>query len=147
MDPRRMVLLVLNPTNFPLEAMANPTTELALSVFGATTERAKAQGKPVDLVETLERVRSLDAELAAWRSILRNSNLIKAECRRWSHFEYLYYVPERTLRAAFAELFRARETVLEAVRTSIPDLASDVEAMMLDRDHITRLLTIASEAE
>jgi hypothetical protein len=87
-DPKRTLVVILNPTSTSFRSMTSPTPELVIAVLQATTERARVQGGPIDLGDALERVRSLDAELSAWRRILRGRYVKAAECLCWQHFEF-----------------------------------------------------------
>lgn len=142
LHPARTVVLVLNPLATSFAALSAVTTELTAAVLGATAERARVQGKPVDLSDTLSRIASLQVELPAWQSVLANTSLTAVECVSWPHFEYRYYLPDGTLQNALAELRRTRQSVTLAIRTVAASALSDVEAMMLPDDQLARLMQV-----
>ena len=112
--------------------MTRPTPELVIAVLQATTERARVQGDPIDLGDALERVRSLDAELSAWRRILRGRHVKAAECMCWQHFEFRYYRGGSP--SPNDELGAARESLASALKVCAPTVLQDVSGMMVQRD-------------
>lgn len=146
--PHRMLIFVLNPTRTSFAQMQTPTDELRIAVYGATTQRALLQGKTPNLPDTLERIRSLETELSAWRSILGNSAATAVECIAWPFFEYRYLEGDAGQKADI--LCDARKALLDAIydpATSARRLEyvkDEVAAMMLSEKEIRRIATVTA---
>lgn len=109
LDPKNLLVIILNPTSQSFRDMSTPSPSLCMAAALAVTERARVRGDPVDLADALRRVEHLQSELAAWSGFLKDETINTVECLEWPHFEFRYHSDHG------AELERARNTLFQAI--------------------------------
>ena len=118
-NKKNLVIISLNPsaTTFfemigkPNDKRKQAVDELKQAVFYGITKRTELQKKPVDLPDTLKRVRRLNEEIKAWID-LEKVSVSYLEFTSWKHLEYRYMQPDNHLSNIRRELLVARETLL-----------------------------------
>jgi len=107
-----LFIIILNPTEISYTTLLDSDFGLREAVFYGITKRTELQGKPVNIPDTLKRVKDISDELKAWKELITDFKDNVIEIKSWKHFEFCYYQPNKEASDAKRELRLARDRIL-----------------------------------
>lgn len=139
LDPKNLMIILLNPTSQSFKEMEEPSPELRLATLFAITERSRIQSKGIDLADSLRRVEYLKDELAAWKKLYKIVPQNTVECQNWAYFEFRYSVPDATLSNAKVWLTKTRYSLLTTIEKQAKHLLNRVKRVVRTPNEIMEL--------